>query len=74
MNCSCPALHLIAVMHEITAGEEWSDGGRVHVQEKTTRDYNALLCVTQHAAVQEENRTAGATTGIHAGAGVHTAV
>ncbi len=59
-------------MHAFTAGEEWSDGERLHVQEKTARDHNVLLHITQHAAVQEEDRSAGAAAGIHAGAGDHT--
>ncbi len=59
-------------MHVFTAGEEWSDGGRLHVQEETARDHNALLRIAQHAAVQEEDRSAGAAAGIHAGAGDQT--
>lgn len=65
---------LTPMVRVFTAGEEWSDGGRVHIQEETSRDHNALLRLTQHAAVQEEDRAVGAAAGIHAGAGAHAAL
>lgn len=47
-------------------------GGRLHLPQETAPDHDALLLLTEHTTVQEENSSAGATTGIHAGPGTHT--
>lgn len=46
-------------------------GGCLHLPQETTPDNDALLLLTEHSAVQEEDSSAGATAGIHAGTGVH---
>lgn len=44
-------------------------GGRLHLPQEAAPDHDALLLLSQHPAVQEEDGSAGATAGLHAGAG-----
>lgn len=55
-----------------SAGEIWSDGGRLYVQEKATPDHDALLHLSQYTAVQEEDGAVGAVIGIYAGTGLYS--
>lgn len=47
-------------------------GGRLHLAQEAASDHDALLLLSQHPAVQEEDGSAGATAGLHAGAGTYT--
>lgn len=44
-------------------------GGRLHLPQEAAPDHDALLLLPQHPAVQEEDGSAGAAAGLHAGTG-----
>lgn len=47
-------------------------GGRLHLPQETAPDHDALLLLAEHTTVQEEDGSAGAAAGLHAGPGTHT--
>lgn len=57
-------------MHRPSAtGAGGGGGGRLHVAEEAAPDHDALLLLPEHAAVQEEDGSAGAAPRLHASSG-----
>lgn len=54
----------------VVVGESGGGGGRLHLTQEAAPDHVALLLCPEHTAVQEEDGSAGAAAGLHAGPGV----